>query len=189
MTDRVLSLAQAEKRRQWTVLLLAAGLIASTLPVANERALFAPFGELDELPLPSAYAVIMRTGFGPRHGGRGRIPRVPGRTEAAPPPAAFAARFPNEPSEPAPATPQSATVQNNGVPPGSGLSAPSRWSPVTTFTGGPGGTQGTTPGTPNPTSPAPEPDTWVMMIVGFGFIGTMLRRARRKAQRERVVPA
>lgn len=44
----------------------------------------------------------------------------------------------------------------------------------------------TDPVTPGPVSPVPEPATWLMMILGFGFIGAMLRRARRSTQTQAV---
>ncbi|HEY2357651.1 MAG TPA: PEPxxWA-CTERM sorting domain-containing protein [Phenylobacterium sp.] len=34
-------------------------------------------------------------------------------------------------------------------------------------------------------SPAPEPATWMMLILGFGYLGSALRAARRKANRVR----
>ncbi len=44
----------------------------------------------------------------------------------------------------------------------------------------------TDPGTPGSVSPVPEPATWLMMIVGFGFVGAMLRRGRRPVRGEAV---
>jgi hypothetical protein len=35
----------------------------------------------------------------------------------------------------------------------------------------------------------PEPATWMLMIVGFGAMGGMLRRARGPGRRHRHVPA
>lgn len=45
--------------------------------------------------------------------------------------------------------------------------------------GSPGGT--TPPANPPVVVPVPEPATWLMMIVGFGMIGAMLRKRRRAA--------
>jgi hypothetical protein len=42
----------------------------------------------------------------------------------------------------------------------------------------------TTPGTPTPptqTSAVPEPGTWALMLLGFGFVGLAVRRDRRRA--------
>jgi PEP-CTERM motif len=42
----------------------------------------------------------------------------------------------------------------------------------------------TTPGTPTPptqTPAVPEPDTWALMLLGFGFVGLAVRRDRRRA--------
>lgn len=167
-------------------MLLTGGLIVSTLPIANERALFAPFGE-EELELPTAYAIFMQTGYGPRHGGGRRVgrPRVPRPAETPEaPPVAFAARFPNEPAEignnpiAPPEAPRNAL--RNGARPLSPLSPSSTIGP-------PAFASTDEEENPNPTSPAPEPETWVTMIVGFGFIGAMLRRKRRKAQRAAVL--
>lgn len=38
------------------------------------------------------------------------------------------------------------------------------------------------------TSAAPEPETWLMMILGFGFLGSTMRR-RRRAERETMLTA
>ena len=45
--------------------------------------------------------------------------------------------------------------------------------------GGGGGGGGGVSGGGDFTPAAPEPGTWLMMILGFGFLGTMLRRRRR----------
>jgi len=45
---------------------------------------------------------------------------------------------------------------------------------------GPGG------GTPTPFNVVPEPATWLMMFLGFGFIGAFMRRARRVQTGKRV---
>ena len=51
-------------------------------------------------------------------------------------------------------------------------------------TGGPGDPDG--PGGPNGEAPltsvVPEPATWMMLILGFGVLGSVLRAQRRKAQ-------
>ncbi len=44
-----------------------------------------------------------------------------------------------------------------------------------------GTTTSTSTGGVTPVDPVPEPATWVMMILGFGFIGAALRKARRPA--------
>jgi hypothetical protein len=42
------------------------------------------------------------------------------------------------------------------------------------------GVQAGTSGTGRPVGPVPEPGTWAMMLLGFGAIGTALRRSRRR---------
>ena len=51
--------------------------------------------------------------------------------------------------------------------------------PVGIIAGGGGGGGGGVSGGGDFTPAAPEPGTWLMMILGFGFLGTMLRRRRR----------
>lgn len=47
--------------------------------------------------------------------------------------------------------------------------------------GNPGGGGGTNP--PPPPPPAvPEPDTWALMLLGFGFVGAVMRRQSRKGR-------
>ncbi|HVF84272.1 MAG TPA: PEPxxWA-CTERM sorting domain-containing protein [Sphingomicrobium sp.] len=49
---------------------------------------------------------------------------------------------------------------------------------VTAVTPPPGG------GSPPPVPGVPEPETWAMMILGFGFVGAVLRRRRRGSATE-----
>lgn len=177
-------LARAQRRRRATSLLLVAGLIVSTLPVTNARALFTPFGEIAGPELPFAYAALIRTGDrrGEPRGRRGGRPIAPGVNREVPP-QAFAARFPSETPVAETVRPLSDTggtpVTPNGG--GSSFTGPglSGFSPPDS-----GGGAGPGSDTPNATSPVPEPATWMMMIFGFAFVGGMLRRARRKGRAE-----
>ena len=50
----------------------------------------------------------------------------------------------------------------------------------------PGGPSGPGSGPPpGPVPAVPEPATWLMMLLGFGAVGTMLRAAPRRSRRER----
>jgi hypothetical protein len=199
MAVRDFTLKDAERRRQITIMVLAAGLVISTLPVTNERALFSPFGELPLLGKFSPVAYAMFTGFGPGGGrpGGGLIappggPVGPGGVGGpggdAVPPVAYAANVPPAGLPPVAVPPADVPpVANfvrpvgNGFPPGLPLAPGS----------GPGDALGT-PGGPGPISivdgplPAPgvpEPAVWATLMMGFATIGGMLRRLRRTAAR------
>jgi hypothetical protein len=183
MADMASLLARAERRRRATTLLLLAGLVVSTLPVTNARALFTPYGEIAGPELPFAYAAVIRTGDGSRGDARperrGGLPSTGVSPEVRP--TAFAARFPSETPEPQTGS-QLSDLGGTPVTPG-GVGGSSFSGPG--FSGlspSDGGGVGPGPGTdvPNATSAVPEPETWAMMILGFAFVGAMLRRARRK---------
>jgi hypothetical protein len=88
-------------------------------------------------------------------------------------------------------------VSRNGVPSGSAVAAsdiyffsPSNWGLDGLVAKGTlrikgGGNSGReiffTNGNFNPTAPYPEPDTWMLMIAGFGLVGGVMRRRRRAA--------
>lgn len=177
----VTSLAQVQKHRTAIFLALTAGILLSTLPVRNERALFTPLGVIEGSDLPVAYAVHMRmtpvvNGGGGPIGGRNRSGSPApsgGGSVGETPPTAFAARIPPQPLGTQPGSPAPFTTNAGGG--GSNPSGPDFDLPQ------PGFTPATlTP--PNPTSPVPEPATWTMMIMGFGFVGGMMRLARRRSR-------
>lgn len=57
--------------------------------------------------------------------------------------------------------------------------------PAIGYTSGPGITRGTSPvPEPSPVPGVPAPDTWVLLIAGFGFVGLALRRRPRPAAAE-----
>lgn len=188
---------QAEQRRRlYTTLLLAGGMLTSTIFVSNERALFNPLDDLsgdDAL----AYAVTMRTGFG--NGGppgtrRWRTPGQPGEPAGNVPndPTAFAFPVPPPDAPGAGITPQTP----GGVTP-QGFTPPGSLDPNTpglsggTPPQGGGGGSPTFPGAPGlpgtigqPVGAVPETSTWAMMIIGLGSIGGLLRRRQRRALEE-----
>ncbi|HEX8445321.1 MAG TPA: PEPxxWA-CTERM sorting domain-containing protein [Sphingomonas sp.] len=192
MAARGFTLKNEERRRQITIVALAAGIFISTLPVTNERALFSPFADTPLLGAFSPTAYAMFTGYGPA-GGNGPLgglggPRgVPGRPGAAlPPPAAFAARVPPAaafaapPAAPPPVAnfarpfdgPPPAPVDafpGPGFGPGDALSTPGGPGPISVVPGNSG---------PAPAPAVPEPASWAMLLVGFAMTGAFLRRAR-----------
>ncbi|URD61630.1 PEPxxWA-CTERM sorting domain-containing protein [Sphingomonas sp. KRR8] len=107
------------------------------------------------------------------------------RPSAAPPKEFVEALAPPPPVEAAPSVappptlaevlPKVTGVPGNAPPPGVTLVGPP-----------PGGTPGTpgtpvtpgTPGTPEVPSAVPEPATWMTMLLGFGLIGSSMRRRR-----------
>jgi len=124
------------------------------------------------------------------------LPKV--RRPAAPPISPLAAIVAGPPVPPAipPAAPiyslmtgPPTAIPPIGAIPVSGGGAP----PIIGSPGGGGGGGGggvivppvtTTPGTPTPptqTSAVPEPGTWALMLLGFGFVGLTVRRDRRRA--------
>jgi len=174
-------LAAEERRRKFTILLLAGGLLATTIPVNNLRAIFSPqFTSVAE-PGVFAYAADF-DGLGGHRTGGGSPSR---RRRVAPadelPPLAFAARVPGEVVPPA-QTPPERSAQEPGPPPDdpSGPPPSSPAPPVPTPPIEPPPIPGPTPNPPpDPTDAVPEPATWLMMILGFGVIGWVVRRARR----------
>ena len=216
MAKNLVGLASEERRRQYTLLAMGAGLFALTLPVNNQRALFSPLGDVPILGELSPVAYAMVTG-GPGASGGG-APGGQGRSAAGPAardlgdaqraPGAFVARIPGEsPAAPADSTTpaETAPTQFAALDPnaGGGSGVPGSIGEGGTGGGGGignpgvgGGDTGGSPaaggglpgigdipgigGTPNPTGAVPEPATWLTMILGFGVIGTIMRRARRR---------
>lgn len=196
MAGRGFTLKDAERRRQLTIAALAAGLVVSTLPVTNERALFSPFADLPLLGRFSPVAYAMFAGFGP--GGRAGLPGGQGGPFApragGPPvfgtpatPTAFAAPLP--PAGPVAIAPPDA-------PPVAAFARPI--TPFTPITPGPPILPGFGPGDPLgipdgpgpisvvpdslPPSPVPEPAVWATLVLGFATIGGLLRRRYRVAR-------
>jgi PEP-CTERM motif len=193
-------IAGQAKRRRLLASVLSFGIVLSTIPIANERALFAFPVDLAQDSALSAYAtfpdypVVTTRSFRPRSGAVSRyLPRsVRGPAlRGGPTQVAF------QDSAPSGAVPQ---VNARSVPPpGNGFSggggpggSPSTGTSLPPGGGVPGGSPpggnpppgGPPPGGPNgppptPTPPVPEPATWIMMILGFGVVGQMLRRNRR----------
>lgn len=193
--------AREEKRRQLTTLALGIGLFVSTIPVNNQRALFSPLGDIPILGelTPTAYAVTL--------GGvpSGGAPGV-GRPGGAGPPVAYAARVPGLPSGGVPRGGQPFSGTPFAGPPGGATNIPPTSSignenpgpnggfvpsvPAGIPGGGGGGGPGpSAPGTgngggglpsPGVVGAVPEPATWLTMIIGFGVIGGIMRRSRRR---------
>ena len=198
-------LAREEKRRQLTIVALGIGLFVSTIPVNNQRALFSPLGDIPILGdlTPTAYAITfggVPTGGVPTGG----VPSV-GRPGGGGPPVAYAARVPGLPSDGLPRggqpftgppvgssnSPPTSSVGNGSPGPISGFvpSAPTGGSGGSPGSGGnggglspngPGGSGGGGLAPPGAVGAVPEPATWLTMIIGFGVIGGVMRRARRR---------
>ena len=187
MTD----MAREEKRRQLTIVALVVGLFVSTMPVNNQRALFSPLGDIPVLGelSPVAYAITFGSGRPGDRPGRGGV-RGPGGIA---PPVAFAARVPGAPvgAAPAPngapqvvpqiAQPLQPIVRNPPAPPTSPRPDVPPIAPPPGITDRP-----PTP-PPGATGAVPEPATWLTMILGFGIVGGLLRRARRREWAARTV--
>jgi len=202
MASRGFTLKDEERRRQLTIAALAAGLVISTLPVTNERALFSPFADLPLLGEFSPVAYAMFTGFGPGGGGRfpGGMGGPLGPRAGGPPvggtPTAFAAPLPPAgPTAAAPPAPPAPPVANFARPidgpfgsttPGSPISQGFGPGDALGVPGGPGPIS-IVPGNalPTPTTPVPEPAAWAMLMLGFATIGGLLRRRYHIARRVR----
>lgn len=172
-------LSAAERRRRVTIGLLAGALIASTFPVANERALFSPISDLPEIGnlSPVAYAVTFGFGGRPSNG----YPPI-GRRDVRRPPVAYAVRIP-------PGFPESSgEFLPMGLANPVGLESPvsmlsNQLGPLATpFSVGPDpfGPSGGVIVSPAAVAPVPEAATWIVMISGFVFIGAAMRRSRRR---------
>lgn len=191
-----LTLEEERRRRFHTALVLGGALIASTLFVSNQRALFV---KLEKATPPVAFAVQVHKGDGEDGGeasarsGRTRSPVA--RTVRKPriPLSAFAVRLPEGPQETAAFLPADAI----GFPVGA------RISPLDTgalgdfggaafnpFSEPPFGVAVTTQAAQdNPTPAVPEPSAWAMMMLGLGFLGGALRWMRRPSMEDQLVAA
>lgn len=207
MSEQIVTLRTEDRWRRWMMVGVVSVLTLSSGTVISERALFSPLADDPAFAgfAPIAYAMLTPTGGPGGPGGQGGLRRTGGND---PFPQAFGA-IP-QPGDPAatggapggipdgatgagPAPQGVGNLPSDSIPGGAGAPGGAGGGPGGTLPG-PGGSLpggggatpgGTTPGGPvtPPVSAVPEPASWAMMILGFAFIGGILRRQRNGSSR------